>query len=246
MTPNGGYALSPVVRAMRQLAGSHDVPLSVTTHYLRPTSADSPAVIDIEPIKQGRRLSVYRSGLAQGSVDEPEALSDRLTCVASFGSLNSDPGGPQIDEVRPDPIPPPDSCLDRSDLPQGVDLPIMSRLDIRLDPATAATAASVSDDNRPAVMRGWIRFADGRPSDVVALPLFADAFPPSIFSRLGRIGWVPTLELTVHVRADPAPGWIQASFTTADLRDNLLIEDGTLWDENGKLVARSRQLAMLL
>ncbi len=241
-TPNGGYALSPMVRAMQEMAGSHDVPLSMTTHYLRPTTPDSPVSISVEPLKQGRRLSVFRSVLGQRSEAKGES-TDRVVCLASFGSLDSTSDGPMFDEIRPDAIPSPDECQDRGALPQGVELPIMSRLDIRLDPASAIADGA---QDRPATMRGWIRFGDGRPTDVRALPLFADAFPPSVFSRLGRIGWVPTLELTVHVRARPAPGWIQASFETADLRDGLLIEDGTLWDEEGNLVARSRQLAMLL
>ena len=76
--------------------------------------------------------------------------------------------------------------------------------------------------------------------------MFGDAFPPSLFSLLGKVGWVPTLELTVHVRRRPVPGWIQARFTTTDLHDGLLIEDGQLWDEEGHLVARTRQLALLL
>ncbi len=242
-TPNGGYALSPVLKALAEQAGGGKAPLSMTTHYLRPTVPDMAASITVESVKQGRRLSVFRASLAQPAGSHSAAPQERLACIASFGPLESGTDGPTFDELRPDDIPGPDECLDRSHLPQGVELPIMSRLDIRLDPRTAA-----SDDGgaEAAVMRGWIRFGDGRPTDIWALPLFADAFPPSVFSRLGRIGWVPTLELTVHVRAQPAPGWIQATFETSDLQDGLLIEDGVLWDETGRLVARSRQLAMLL
>jgi hypothetical protein len=92
---------------------------------------------------------------------------------------------------------------------------------------------------------GWTRFSDGRPPDVRSLPLFADAFPPPVF-ELGPAGWVPTIELTVHVRARPEPGWLRARFATHVLVDGYLSEDGELWDEAGTLVAQSRQLAMLL
>jgi acyl-CoA thioesterase len=57
---------------------------------------------------------------------------------------------------------------------------------------------------------------------------------------------VPTIELTSHVRRRPAPGWVQGRFVTEDLQDGRMIEDGWLWDSTGALVARSRQLAMLL
>ena len=93
---------------------------------------------------------------------------------------------------------------------------------------------------------GWIRFRDGRPPDLLALALFADAFPPSIFGLLGRVGWVPTIELTVHFRARPAPGWVRGRFLTDDLTDGRMIETGELWDAAGTLVARSRQLALLV
>ena len=93
---------------------------------------------------------------------------------------------------------------------------------------------------------GWIRFRDGRPPDLLALALFADAFPPSIFRLLGRVGWVPTIELTVHFRARPAPGWVRGRFLTDDLTDGRMIETGELWDATGTLVARSRQLALLV
>ena len=95
-------------------------------------------------------------------------------------------------------------------------------------------------------MEGWIRFVDGTPPSTLSLPLFADAFPPSLFARYGRVGWVPTVELTVHVRRRPAPGWIQARFECDDLVDGRMVETGTLWDETGAVVARSRQLGLLL
>ena len=95
-------------------------------------------------------------------------------------------------------------------------------------------------------MEGWIRFGDGAEPSTVALPLFSDAFPPSLFSKFGRVGWVPSVELTVHVRRRPAPGWVQARFECDDLVDGRLIESGALWDQDGMLVARSRQLGLLL
>ena len=95
-------------------------------------------------------------------------------------------------------------------------------------------------------MSGYIRFADGRAPDTRSLVLFADAFPPSVFSSLGVVGWVPTVELTVHVRARPAPGWIKAVFTTDDLSGGRMIESGKLWDSQGRLVAQSRQLGLVM
>jgi acyl-CoA thioesterase len=167
---------------------------------------------------------------------------ERLTVIGAFGDL-SEPASeaPGAIDVPSPSTPGPDECRDRADLEQGVVLPILERLDVRIHPDRAVHAGS--DD---AVMEGWIRFSDGTPPSTQTLPLFADAFPPSLFARFGRVGWVPTVELTVHVRRPPSPGWIQARFECDDLVDGRMVESGTLWDSTGAVVARSRQIGLLL
>ena len=128
----------------------------------------------------------------------------------------------------------------RSGDEQGVDLSILDRLDIRLHPDEAKAGAAGR-----AQVTGWIRLRDGRPPDTLSGVLFADTFPPAVFGLLGVVGWVPTVELTVHVRRRPAPGWLLGQFRTRDLNDGRLIEDGALWDSTGNLVVQSRQLALV-
>lgn len=240
--PNGGYAAAPVVRALAEVAG-HDAPISMTTHYLRPALAGIEGVVHTEVVRSGRRTSTLVGSLVQDG-------KERLRTIATFGDLDGPDPGPDAERrsgfddlvgLEPPDIPPPDACQGRTSLEQGVDLAIASRVDVRIDPDSAEPGRAAR-----AEVAGWIRFADGRPTDALALPLFADAFPPSLFSVLGRIGWVPTIELTVHLRARPRPGWVLARFSTDDLQGGRLIEDGALWDEGGTLVARSRQLGLLL
>jgi len=92
---------------------------------------------------------------------------------------------------------------------------------------------------------GWIRFADGRPMDAAALPLVADCFPPAILGVLDGVA-ISTLELTVHLRRPPGPGWLQAAIRSRALLRGLVEEDAELWDEAGHLVAMSRQLAQVV
>ncbi len=119
-------------------------------------------------------------------------------------------------------------------------LAILSRLDIRLQAQQARAGAAGK-----AEVSGWIRFQDGRAPDALACLLFADAFPPAVFGLLGVVGWVPTAELTVHVRKRPAPGWILGRFCAHDLSDGRVIEDAALWDSSGQLVVQARQLALV-
>ena len=71
-----------------------------------------------------------------------------------------------------------------------------------------------------------------------------DALPPVTFD-LGLPGWAPTLELTVHVRAQPAPGWAVVRHATRNVSGGHFEEDCEVWDSTGTLVAQSRQLALL-
>ena len=64
----------------------------------------------------------------------------------------------------------------------------------------------------------------------------ADALPPATFD-LGLPGWAPTIELTVHLRARPVPGWLRVSHATRNLAGGYFEEDAEIWDESGRLVA---------
>lgn len=229
--PNGGYLVSIALNALTQSA-SHPDPVSVTTHYLRPGIASHPFEVKVDVLRSGRTLSTARATLIQNN-------KTCLEVLAVFGDLSQNPG---IDATLEIPAPTaihPDKCEQRSGELQGIDLPILDRLDTRLQP--------VRNTGKPsAEINGWIRFLDGREPDVNALLLFADAFPPSLFNVLGVIGWVPTIELTVHVRKRPAPGWIQTQFRTDDLQQGRMIENGLLWDSNGDLVAQSRQIGLVM
>ena len=230
--PNGGYLLALAAQALRRRTPQHPDALSITVHYLRPGLAGQPCRVETELLRSGRQLSTLRATLLQGG-------QARLELLAAMGDLGEPTAAPRLSLPMPE-MPPPEACLPRSAPAQGVELPILQRLDIRLHP----------DEARPggagrARISGWIRFTDGRAPDALACLLLADAFPPAVFGLLGQVGWVPTIELTVHVRRCPAPGWVLGQFWSQDLADGRVIEDGALWDAGGQLVAQSRQLALV-
>lgn len=229
--PNGGYLLALAAKSIAALTPEHPDPLSITVHYLRPGLGSQPFRIHAQVLRSGRQLSTCRATLMQDD-------SARIEVMAAFGNLGA--GAPAVIEPPAPAIAPPEQCIPRSGDQQGIKLPIMDRLDIRLHPDEVQTKVGGR-----AQITGWIRFKDARAPDPIAALLFADAFPPSVFGRIGATGWVPTVELTVHLRRRPAPGWILGQFRTGDLADGRMIEDGTLWDANGRLIAQSRQLALV-
>ena len=119
----------------------------------------------------------------------------------------------------------------------------MDNVENRMHPSTRFLTHAVGDESE---VRGYIRFADGREPDVWSLPFFVDASAPSIFEVLEQRSWVPTIELTVHVRAVPAPGWLRLIMRSRFIQDGFFEEEGELWDSQDRLVAVSRQLAMVL
>jgi acyl-CoA thioesterase len=231
--PNGGYLVAVVTAAMREVS-QHPDPISVNTHFLRPGTPDADASIEVELVRSGRSVTTLRATLSQGG-------KERLVVLGTFGDLSKSTSSESVFTIDPPDLLPISECLLRSGVEQGLNLPILERVDVQLPPPFAM--AGHSDK---ALVEGWIRFADGRRPDTHAMTLFSDAFPPPVFTALGNIGWVPTIELTVHIRRKPQPGWMKGRFFTTDLTDGRFVEDGLLWDSSGALVAQSRQLAMLL
>lgn len=233
--PNGGYLLATAGRAMALSSAQHPDPLSVTAHYLRPGEAGT-ADIGVEVVRTGRKLTTLRASFAQGG-------KGKLEIVAAFANL-ADAQGPSAVAASPPDIPAPDQCVRRS--PYNSDGTTLSQIAYRtetvLHPDTGFARGKPSGNP---TINGWIRFDDGREPDALSLLLFADAFPPAVFEVLDGTGWVPTIELTVHIRKQPSPGWLQARMTTRYLIDGYFEEDGEIWDSTGALVCQSRQLGMI-
>jgi acyl-CoA thioesterase len=226
--PNGGYSLSVAAEALRRVL-DFDQPLSLTGHFLRPAQAGT-ATIEVDTLRSGRRMGYARAVLSQEG-------SARLAVTAVNGNPDSRSGFDHLTLTPPE-LPAFEDC---TPIP-GV-RPFNDNMSVRLDPACAGWLEGRYDEH--CVLTGWVAFADGRPADRAALPLFSDSFPPPVFRRLGPVGWVPTLELTLHYHRAPASARLIGRFSTQVVSSGILEESGQLWDETGQLVARVRQLALL-
>jgi acyl-CoA thioesterase len=227
---NGGYLLAMTARAAARAAGRPD-PVTVTAHYLSPGAAGD-ATIDTEVIKAGKRFTTVTATLF--SADRP-----LLRMLGSFGDLEASSGMERL-EAGPPALPPLDDCIPIEPT-ETFPPPFMGRVELRLPPERAAAWGGTGSPR----VEGWFRLRDGEPLDTVALLVAVDAFPPTIFFTDLPVAWVPTMELTAHVRARPAPGWLRCAFTTRFITGGFLEEDGEVWDSAGRLVAQSRQLALL-
>lgn len=233
---NGGILMALASRAMSEEFSTegHGHPFSISGYFLS-ASNPGPAELEVERLRTGSMMTTGQLTLSQDR-------TDRLRVLATYGSHDS-----LTDEVRtvatPPRLPPPEECLAASSGPREMlgASDLLDRTELRLDPESAAWAMG-----RPSgrgVVQGWLRMADGREPDVHQLVFATDSLPPVTFD-LGVFGWAPTLELTVHVRAEPAPGWLVVRHSTRNFAGGLLEEDGEVWDSSGRLVAQSRQLAM--
>ncbi len=231
---NGGYLLALCASAMRAHVDRPD-PITITAHYLAPGKA-GPATLTAHTIRAGRQLATVSATLAAN--DSPV-----LQLLGSFGDLSARGDFPERIHGGPPTLPEPSSCVRVSS--QNVVAPSLfrDRVELLLHPDDAGFMQNMPSGE--ARLRGWFRLDGEEPMSTLALLLAADAFPPTIFNTALPGGWTPTVELTVHVRARPAAGWLRAQFTHRFASSGFIEEDGEIWDSNDQLVAQSRQLALL-
>jgi acyl-CoA thioesterase len=229
---NGGYMLAIAARAMATETGRPD-PVTITAHYLSPGRA-GPVTVDVHVVKQGKRFGVASAAMHAGG-------KPLLQVLGTFGNLGqSDAGVERIESAPPD-LPPPGECVGHR-VETGAPA-LFGNVDLRLHPEDAGFASG-----RPSGqlrVRGWFRLRAGEPIDTLGLLLAVDSFPPTSFNANLPVAWTPTIELTTHLRARPEPGWLRASFSSRFVSGGFVEEDGEVWDATGRLVAQSRQLALL-
>jgi acyl-coenzyme A thioesterase PaaI-like protein len=216
--------------ALAELGDDFPHPLAASAHYVAAPET-GPAEASVQVLRRGRRTAQTRVSLTTTAGPCVEAL---VTC----GTL--DPGEPFFDGVAVPDLPPEEACPRLPVEGPGFTVPLLAVLAERLDPATMGWA--VGTPSGRGELRGWLRFDDGREPDPAALLAVVDALPPATFD-LGLIGWVPTLELSSHVRAVPAPGPLRVRQRARLVAGGRFDEECDVWDSTGRLVATGHQLA---
>jgi acyl-CoA thioesterase len=225
---NGGYLLATCTRALA-LSMPFPDPIVISGFFLRPGMAGA-ATIATSLVRGGRTTAFGAAVLTQQG-------KEIIRATAAFARLGQD-GLVFLGAAPPD-LPPPDECVR---LPASA--PGMPRIAERIDFRRVELPGWFRGEptGQPS-SEFWMRFADGRDADLLALPLLVDANPPPVL-ELGASS--TTVQLTVHLRARPAPGWLAGRATTRFVGGGYHEEDFEVWDSAGTLVAQSRQLALLL
>lgn len=233
---NGGYAGAIIMRAMQE-HGQRPDPFTITVHYLMPVRPGT-VRIEIETVKKGR---LTNSMIAKLIVADPKGGPEgkiALTAVGAFGDIIDQ--GREVIIGAPPALPPYESIQFDN---RGEGPALMRRLALRLMPEDVGFARN--EPNGLGTMRAWFAFPDGRPMDALSTFIASDATASAVFNLVGTVGWVPTIELTVHYRQIPTGTKLATSFVSRFVKNGLVEEDGEVWDESGNLIAISRQIAAM-
>ena len=237
--PNGGYLAALLANAGDLHINSPDRQLrSLTTHFLSPPQLGE-AILTVSTERSGRLVDFLRLELHQNN-------KTILLGTGVWGLSGSSPSSPQL--KIPD-VPPPEKCPLINRLTEQPTL-LHEQWEIRSALTTEVTQASIDQLGPDPDLFWWIRPTEHTITSAPLIVAISDALPPPIFVASTLIRYVPTIDLTVHIRADlnttswSGAEWVLARFVTKHVSHGFLEEDGQMWLRDGTLLGMSRQLSV--
>lgn len=233
--PNGGYVAAMLVRALTAAVGDEQrTPRSLTIHYAA-APQEGPVRIATTVERTGRSLTTLTARLEQDG---------RLVALGLAAFSRSRDGALEFAQAAmPEAVPPEDTEV----FPKGAPFPpFASNWDMHFGIGTLPFAGA-----HEAFSGGWIRPAERQGWDYALIAQLTDAWFPAVFTRLDGPNGVPTIDLTIHFRAElPLPDLNPGDFALVAFRSRVAAggfveEDGEIWSRDGTLIAQSRQLALL-
>jgi acyl-CoA thioesterase len=233
--PNGGLLAGLLLRAVEDLVRGERPELSPRTMTVQFLAGPDEGPVDLAAAveRAGRRVAFTTVDMRQGG---------KVICQAkvTFGA-DLDTAFDLVDHRRPD-VPPASAAP-------------------WFDPATTYGEARRRWDRRPVelaepgTVTSWLRLDEpGVPVDAAVMALMCDNLPPSLRAhepdpeRADQLH-TTTIEYTVYFRA-PDPGLSPEDHCLVILRSQTVSggyhqEDGEVWSPDGRLLATSRQLALV-
>lgn len=241
--PNGGYVAAVILRAIvAEVGDAARRPRSITLQYLRPPAA-GPVEVEVVVERSGRTVSNVSARMTQDG---------RLLVVALAALATDRPGSIEFDEgpglptmVDGGAVPLPEEIAPQEVDPDR-DVPMRGHYALRWVLGDLPFRAEPSENPR-ASTGGWLRPAEAEPIDEIVLAAMTDAWMPPIFSRVAVPLAVPTIDLTIHFRDVPVDplDFCFVHFDSPLAANGYLVEHGRILDRHGRLLAESRQLAVV-
>jgi len=232
--PHGGFLAAVLLQAMEAEVGPGRAPRSLTVHFAAPPAV-GPSLIEVAEERRGGRLSSVSARLSQGGAAMALALA----------ALSAPREGPDIaDAVMPE-VPPPEDLAPTPPRPHQPSF--ADHFDYRY-----ALGGRVFRGGDRAYSGGWMRLRHPVPIDAAVVACLADAWMPSLFTRINFRAYAPTLDMTLYFRAalplpDVSPDeFLLGVFSSKRSECGFWEEDGELWTRDGRLLAQSRQLALVI
>jgi hypothetical protein len=227
-TPNGGYLMAMIAGAMIQRSDKQETP-TVTANYLA-RCVPGPVEIHVSEIARSRQFTRFEARLLQEGEEKIRALGTFASNHKEYTVVRYEANAPDLAPIQ--------ECVQMPHFPK---YSLFKNLDLRLDPTCTGWMTGKMTDI--SLNKGYFRFCDGRPLDLLSLFLMIDAMPPAAMATQGMTAWVPTIELSVNIRNLPETDRLKCSLRTRFITCGLLEADGEAWDEKGNLAALSRQIA---
>jgi hypothetical protein len=244
---NGGVMVATMLRAVLD-SSPLPYPVATSAHFLRVPLLE-PGEVEVTWLKQGKTAATARAALVQDS----QIVLDVTVTTGSLPAELPPTGPPSTHPVEngdlhwtgePPELPPIEECVNlgpwRGTVGTDGVAGYAAQVDLRMDPATAGWRRG--EPSGIPEMRGYFCLREQRDPDAYLLAVAVDALPPVVFG-LGALGWAPTVELTWHMRAVPAPGPLQVAARCRHVSGGWFDGEAEVWDAAGRLVAQGRQLA---
>ncbi len=237
--PHGGYLAAMLLRALTLAVDQEErSPRSLTIHY---ASAPEPGPVTISTVieRAGRSLSTLSARLEQ---------EGRLKALV-LAAFSVPWSGPEISALPMPQVAPPEPGRRPGTLIEEGGPPFARLITLQ----RRFGGLPFAGGDQPLETGGWLGLADPRPIDPLSLAFFADALIPVPFFALPSPNPAPTIDLTVHFRgglpplAERDPDELCLARVRGGLiREGFFEEDTVMWARDGRLLAQSRQLALLL
>lgn len=240
--PHGGYLSAIILRALTlALADPARSPRSLTIHFLK-APEEGPVLIETAIERSGRSLSSLSARMSQ----------DGATMALALAAFSVAWKGLEVNELAMPEVAPPSPERRPGTLIPLEHGPAFARY-ITLQPRFGGMP--FAGEGQPLDTGGWLGLVEPRALDALALAFFTDALIPTPFQRLPGPAPAPTIDITIHFRtALPRPGrevadpheLVLARARARLIHEGFFEEDAVIWDQDGNVLAQSRQLALVI